>query len=349
VAVIGAGRPTVLAILLLAVAVAVLWSREHPPREAALGQGDVPVRLVRWAVGLLPTERAEWGQAMLGELDHVENRSSRWRFALGCAAGIVRLPPWESVGPLAALVAVALGSAVVLGIGFVHFGLAANPWNWVMLAIVAALVTGSVVAVRVLLVRPGVARQGLACGCFVAAAWLAVSEFTWTGIVNPIYSVSVWSDPALLIAAPLVVGVAGAWRSGSASAGRRTARLAGVSAGLAMFFVSTIAVVAIGGGPRDPGVGVARGVSEAFSNVALLYLIALPVAMTVTGWVAATATARIRSMSLGHLSQGPMSTPPIASGHAGDPRWRHTSGPTRRRVAVVSAFVLAVVILVLAR
>ena len=73
--------------------------------------------------------------------------------------------------------------------------------------------------------------------------------------------------------------------------GRRAARLAGASAGLAMFFVSTIAVVAIDGGPRDPGVGVAGGVSEAFSNVAMLFLIFLPLATAAIGWVAATATA----------------------------------------------------------
>jgi len=33
---------------------------------------DVPARLLRWAVGLLSAPRAEWGQAMLGELDHID-------------------------------------------------------------------------------------------------------------------------------------------------------------------------------------------------------------------------------------------------------------------------------------
>ncbi len=86
---IGSGRPSVLAILLLAGAGAVLWSREHPPPDTQTVRGDVPLRLLQWAVGLLPADRVDWGQAMLGELDRIEGRSERWRFALGCVAGVV--------------------------------------------------------------------------------------------------------------------------------------------------------------------------------------------------------------------------------------------------------------------
>jgi len=64
-----------------------------------------------------------------------------------------------------------------------------------------------------------------------------------------------------------------------------------------MFFVSSIAVVAIDGGPRDPGVGVAGGVSEAFSNIAMLLLFFLPLATATIGWIAATATGRFRARS----------------------------------------------------
>jgi len=46
---------------------------------------DVPARLLRWAAGLLSAQRAEWGQAMLGELDHIDGLGRRWRFAAGCA------------------------------------------------------------------------------------------------------------------------------------------------------------------------------------------------------------------------------------------------------------------------
>jgi hypothetical protein len=144
---IGAGAPSVLAILLLIGAGAVLWSHEHTPQDTLTVRSDVPVRLMQSAVGLLPADRIDWGQAMIGELDRIKSPSKRWRFALGCVAGAVLLPPWGPVGPVAALVAVALGSAVVFGVGFVHFGLATNPWNWVMLAILAAIVMSSIVAV----------------------------------------------------------------------------------------------------------------------------------------------------------------------------------------------------------
>ena len=341
---IGGGRPSVLAILLLGGAGAVLWSREHPPQDTLTARPDIPLRLLRWAVGLLPGDRVSWGQAMLGELDRIEGRSGRWRFALGCVAGVVLLPPWGPVGPTAALVAVALGSAVVLGFGFVHFGLAANPWNWVMLAILAALVMGSIVAVSVLLRRPGVARLGLVGGLFVAATWLAFSGFTWAGIISPIYSVGSWSGPALLIGVPLVVGVGAAWRSGSA----RAARLAGVSSGLAMFFVSTIAVVAIDGGPRDPGAGVAGGVSEAFSNVAMLYLIFLPLATATIGWVAATATTRLRSVDLAQRIHDSMSTPK-AAGRVAEGRQSRTIGRLLLRATVVVVVVMAVALFFEAR
>jgi hypothetical protein len=257
--VVGAGPAEVLAVLLLGGAGAVLWSREYAPQDSRAGRGDVPVRLLQWGVALLRSDRVEWGQAMLGELDRIEGRSERWRFAFGCVAGVVLVPPWGPLGPMAALVAVALGSSVVSGFGFFHFGLATDPWNWVMLVILVALVTGSVIAVSVLLRRPGVAGLGLLGGLFVTATWLAFSGFTFAGIISPIHSVGDWSNPALFVAVPLVVGAEGARRSGSALVGRRAARLAGVSAGLAMFFVSTIAVVAIDGGPRDPGVGVAGG------------------------------------------------------------------------------------------
>ena len=306
---IGAGRPSVLVILLLAGAGAVLWSSEHPPPDPQTVHDDMPLQLLRWAGGLLGADRAEWGQAMLGELDRIEGGWVRWRFALGCAAGVVLLPPWGPVAPVAVLGAVALGSAVVFGFGFVHFGLSANPWNWVLVVILAALVMGSIVAVSVLLRRPGVDRLGLVGGLFVAAAWLAFSGFTWAGIISPIYSVGAWSGPALLIGVPLLVGVGGAWRSESAVVARRAARLAGVSAGLALFFVSTIAVVAIDGGPRDPGAGVAGGVSEAFSNVAMLFLLFLPLATATIGWVAATAAARFRSVNLAGRPPDSMSTP----------------------------------------
>src|SRR4051794_21298806 len=55
---------------------------------------DVASRLLRWAISLLSRQRAEWGQAMLGELDHIEGPLRRLRFALGCVGAALVLPPW---------------------------------------------------------------------------------------------------------------------------------------------------------------------------------------------------------------------------------------------------------------
>src|SRR5260370_11786722 len=54
---------------------------------------DAPLRLMRWAVGLLSPQRHEWGQAMLGALDHLDGRIRRMRFTLGCVGAALVLPP----------------------------------------------------------------------------------------------------------------------------------------------------------------------------------------------------------------------------------------------------------------
>ncbi len=336
--------PAVIVILLVAAAGAVLWRREQPPLDTQTVRGDAPLRLLQWAVGLLPAEQVEWGLAMLGELDRIGGRSGRWRFALGCVAGVVLVPPWRPVAPMAA---VALGSAACFGFAFVHFGLATNPWNWVLLVILAILAMGLILAGSVLLRRPGVAGPGLVGGLFVAAAWLACTQLTFLGIID-IRSVGRWSVPTLLIVVPLIVGVGGTLRSGSALAGRRVARLAGVSAGLVMFFVSTIAVVAIDGGPLDPGTGISRGVSEAFSNVAMLYLIVLPLATATIGWVAATAMTRLRLVDLTRRNNDSLPTPKPAGRAAHGSRIRSSRG-LLLRAGVVVAVIMAVALFLQAK
>src|SRR5579859_416022 len=92
------------------IAMALLW---RAARAVPADQGtrdDMPVRLLRWAVGLLSPERAEWGHGMLGELDHIEARSRRWRFAAGCVGAVLLLPPWgRAAAAMWAMVVVAAG------------------------------------------------------------------------------------------------------------------------------------------------------------------------------------------------------------------------------------------------
>ena len=45
--------------------------RGHAPEAI---RDDGPVRLLRWAVGMLTAQRDEWGRAMLGELGYIDGR-----------------------------------------------------------------------------------------------------------------------------------------------------------------------------------------------------------------------------------------------------------------------------------
>src|SRR5260221_11490013 len=69
---------------------------------------DAPLRLMRWAAGLLSPQRAEGGQAMLGELDHLDGRIRRMRVTHGCVGAALVLRPWGRVaGAVWVLIAVA--------------------------------------------------------------------------------------------------------------------------------------------------------------------------------------------------------------------------------------------------
>src|ERR1700733_9072844 len=77
----------------------IAWYRRDPRRFLDGPAEDAPLRLMRWAIGLLAPQRAEGGPAMLGELGHLQGWIRRMRFALGCAGAALVLPPW---GPAAA-------------------------------------------------------------------------------------------------------------------------------------------------------------------------------------------------------------------------------------------------------
>src|SRR5580692_9617259 len=96
----------------------IAWYRRDPRRFLDGPAEDAPLRLMRWATGLLAPQRAEWGQAMLGELGYIEGRYRRMRFALGCAGAALVLPPWGRA-------AAGVGAMIVLGTGAVglHAGL----------------------------------------------------------------------------------------------------------------------------------------------------------------------------------------------------------------------------------
>jgi hypothetical protein len=106
-------------------------------RDVPAESDDVPVRLLRWAVGLLAAQREEWGQAMLGELGHVDGRVRRWRFAAGCAGAALLMPPWgRAAAAVWAMAAVAAGCAALYAFACLRYGLEAGDWALAAIALV---------------------------------------------------------------------------------------------------------------------------------------------------------------------------------------------------------------------
>jgi hypothetical protein len=86
--------PLFVVLLVMPVAVAIARFCRNPRRFLDGPTEDLPLRLLRWAVSLLSPQRAEWGQAMLGELGYLDGRLRRLRFALGCTGVALIMPPW---------------------------------------------------------------------------------------------------------------------------------------------------------------------------------------------------------------------------------------------------------------
>ena len=284
--------PLVVLLLLIGGALGVLLRRQRVAPGSPPSPADAPLRVLRWATGLVPADRTDWAHAMLGELDRIEGRAQRRRFALGCLGAVALLPArrW-ALGPLGGLVAVALGGLAVFDASFVRFGLGRAPFDWVMLGLLVALLAGLVLAVSVWLRQPGVAGPGLLAGLLDLAVWTAMSGFTFGRFLGP----TTMPRFLAMLVVPSVVGVYGTLRSRSPLVGRRAARLAGVVGGLGMFLLSTIAVLVLHGGPRDPGQSVSSGVSEALAIAGMAGLLVLPLAAGIVGWAASAAAARLRS------------------------------------------------------
>ena len=213
------------------IAVALLWRYARAVPAGPAARDDAPARLLRWAAGLLSAGRAEWGQAMLGELGHIEGRGRRWRFAVGCAGAALLLPAWgQASAAVWAMAAVAVGAADLYGSVVVRYRLGAG--DWVFAVIMLVFLASFTMAASVLLRRPGVALPGLLGGLVIALAWLALKGFTFYGVIAPV--TAPFTPLVPMVALPLLVGVTGTLWAGSAVTGRRIARLAAIGAGLGL-------------------------------------------------------------------------------------------------------------------
>lgn len=329
--------------------VALIRRHARPVPSGPAVRDDGPERLLGWAAGLLSARRAEWGQAMLGELDHIEGRGQRWRFAAGCAGAALLLPPWGRAGAAVwGMAAVAAATAGLGGAVVVRYGLGTG--GWVTAAVMLIFLAGFALAASVLLRRPGIALPGLLGGLLVAVAWLAMSGFTFYGVIAPV--TAPFSPLLPVIGAPLLVGAVGTLWGGSVAAGRRIARLAALSASVSLGLYGTIAVAVLGAGgpPGTPGWTVGQNVSDRLANNITGFLVALPLMTATIGWAAAAATARLGprlaasvtpapAAGQGGGATSPRGAEPVARGRS----WRRTAYLLLLWAVVAAGVLMAVV------
>ena len=108
---------------------AIALYRRNPRRFLDGPTEDAPLRLLRWAVSLLSPQRAEWSQAMLGELGHLDGRLPRMRFALGCSGAALILPPWgRAAAGLWATIGITAASFTIYAGLTVQYRLGVSDW-----------------------------------------------------------------------------------------------------------------------------------------------------------------------------------------------------------------------------
>src|SRR6476659_5409149 len=133
--------PFFIVLLLTPIVVAIALYRRNPRRFLDGPTEDAPLRLLRWALSLLSPRRAEWGQAMLGELAHLDGRRQRMRFALGCAGAALVMPPWgRAAAAFWATVGVTAGTLAIYAVLIVDYRLGAG--DWIMLAVLVIICAG---------------------------------------------------------------------------------------------------------------------------------------------------------------------------------------------------------------
>jgi hypothetical protein len=293
--------------LLTPIVVAIALYRRNPRRFLDGPTEDAPQRLLRWAVGVLSPQRAEWGQAMLGELAHLDGRLPRMRFALGCTSAALILPPWgRAAAGIWAMIGITAASLTI------HTGLTVQyrlgVGDWIALAVVALICVGYLLGASALLRRPGIALPGLLGGLFATLVGLGLSGFTAVDQVT--YIPTGWHRGVSVLAVPAAIGAAGTlWRRDPA-AGRRVARLAALSAGLLQLLYASIAVAILGGGgppDQDGGFTVRGTVSDRLGNNIFDLLVSTFI-IAMVGWAAAALA--------GYLVRRP---PTLAPPEAADP------------------------------
>jgi hypothetical protein len=215
---------------------------------------DAPAGLLAWSIGFLPAERADWGQAMVGELGQLQHRSKRWRFALSCLAATLLFPARQSgAGRLviALVAASAAGCAALVTYGMLRYpAILTSRGTWPALATFAVVLIGFTLLAGVLVRRGAPAGLALLGGLGTAVVWIV---FGYTAVTyaqaRPVLS---WLLLALPLA-PLAVGAASTRHGRTGAASRQAALLSAIVTGLTLFLTLASVALLTAGGPYDPG------------------------------------------------------------------------------------------------
>jgi hypothetical protein len=209
---------------------------------------DTAHAVARLAQAALPAARAEWGRAMAAELEHIDGRGARWRFAVGCAWVAARL------GAARHVAGAGVGVAALVAYGLVRWPgmIADEPLVGVAYLAVLTLMLGAYGVAGTVMAgaasRGRTVRVGSIIG--VAAATLWVGSRAADVLADP----GRLSVPALTLAmaaAGLIV-LAGA-RCGDGVAGLRAGLCGGLVVGLTGFVaLLALAYLATGHLTADP-------------------------------------------------------------------------------------------------
>jgi hypothetical protein len=222
--------------------------------------GDRASRALALAIRGLPADRADWGQAMLVELDEVRSARGRWRFSLGCirAAGVIQIRATVCArdrggsGVRATVLAAVAASLVLAGYGLVRYpGLRTGLGAWgaagFLVIMLLAYALGALGLSRGTARRATVARRnGLLGGLAVGSAWLVV--------LAPGGLLKGWVAVPLLVAVlgPATVALLTGLTGGDARAARAAALWSGIVGGLLVFTIWMTATYVRDGRPYDP-------------------------------------------------------------------------------------------------
>jgi hypothetical protein len=212
------------------------------------------------AVRGLPAERADWGRAMVSELDEARGPRARWAFSLGCVRAAAAIRARTTLGGRhrdgLGVRAVVLG-AVAAALALAVYGLIRYP---LLRADVGA--RGAVAFLLVMLLGYAACAFGLSRGSIPAAVVARrygmvgglVVGATWLVAIFPPAPVKEWVFVPLAVAVlgPASVAILAARASRDQRAATAAALWCGLVGGLLVFVVWVTGTYVAGGRPYDP-------------------------------------------------------------------------------------------------